>query len=313
MRDAEASPLVSVIMIFRNAAGFMEDAIESVYRQSLSGWELLLVDDASEDGSTAIARQHAAQRPEQVFYLRHPDGENHGLSSSRNLGLRHARGEFVAFLDADDLYLPSKLESQVGLLHRYATAQMVYGPTRHWFSWTGRPEDRERDQPKRLGVAPNRLVSPPELVPLYLSGEAQTPGTSGFLVRRTAALAVGGFEESFRTMSEDAVFLYKVALRYDVYVEGETRDLYRQHPDSLSNDMRRQGQYRASGPSPLRLQFLTWLEGYLEAQGIGDDRVKDALRKQLRQYRNPILRTLSEARYRARGAWKRMTRGLRLS
>lgn len=298
--DGHHGPLVSVITIFWNAERFMEEAIESVLAQSYSRWELLLVDDGSTDGSGVIARRYEATHPERIRYIQHPDGGNHGLSASRNLGLQHARGEFVAFLDADDLYLPGKLENQVSLLLMYPTADMVYGITQHWFSWTGKPEDADRDAPKKLGVPPNTLIAPPALVPRFLDGRAQTPGTSGFLVRRNAALAVGGFENAFRTMSEDAVFFYKIALNSDIFVEGGQRDRYRQHPESLSNDMRRIGEYRASGPNPARRRFLTWLEAYLREQEISDSEVWRALQEQMRPYRNPLAYVTAEVGYRLR-------------
>lgn len=296
---SEARPLVSVITIFLNAATFLAEAIESVRAQTYTHWELLLVDDGSSDGSATIAQRYV-EMDARIRYFTHPGGVNRGLSASRNLGLRHAQGEYVAFLDADDVYRPAKLEAQVRLLVTHPSAAMVYGVTEHWFSWTGRAEDMGRDMPKRLGVRPETLVPPPRLVPLYLRKDAQTPGTSGFLVRREAALRVGGFDEAFRAMSEDAVFLYKIALQSDVYVEGGSWDRYRQHPDSLSNAMRRAGEYRSSGPNASRRRFLLWLEGYLRAQGIADADVWQALRQELRPYRNPLLYVIAELRYRWR-------------
>ena len=60
------------------------------------------------------------------------------MSASRNLGVRHAKGRYIAFLDADDVWLPWKLEHQVGLLNSHPEAGMVYGPAQWWYSWNGR-------------------------------------------------------------------------------------------------------------------------------------------------------------------------------
>ena len=68
----------------------------------LGAWQLLLVDDGSTDDSTAIALRYADAHPERIRYLAHPDRENRGASASRNLGARHARGEYLAYLDAAD-------------------------------------------------------------------------------------------------------------------------------------------------------------------------------------------------------------------
>src|SRR5438128_2284668 len=106
-------PLVSTVMIFLNAERFMQEALDSVFAQTWERWELLLVDDGSTDDSREIAKRSAAEHPAKVRYLEHPGHENRGMSASRNLGIRHARGAFVAFLDADDVWLPAKLAEQI--------------------------------------------------------------------------------------------------------------------------------------------------------------------------------------------------------
>src|SRR5215218_5812117 len=93
--------LVSVIIIFLDAERFIEEAIESVFAQTYDDWELLLVDDGSTDGDTRIALEYAEQNPGRVRYLQHPGHQNRGMSASRNLGIGSARGEYIAFLDAD--------------------------------------------------------------------------------------------------------------------------------------------------------------------------------------------------------------------
>jgi glycosyltransferase involved in cell wall biosynthesis len=305
MADMER-PTVSVITVFLNAKRFLEEAAASVFAQTYPHWEYLLVDDGSTDRSVEIARSVTERHPDRVRYLEHPNRENRGISASRNLGVREAHGEFVCFLDADDVYRPGKLENQVRLLQEHSSAAMVYGVTEHWFSWTGRPEDAGRDQPKRLGVPPDTLVEPPTLVPLYLTGEAQTPGTSGFLVRREALLRVGGFEERFRAMSEDKVFFTKVALQYPIFVESGRWDLYRQHEESLSNEMRRAGQYRASGPSHSQRAYLFWLREHLRDNDINDTAVMAALQAALKPYHNRFTFALHVARHRVLRALGRL-------
>ena len=157
-------PRVSGIIIFLNAEKFIQEAIESVFAETFDDWELLLVDDGSTDASTAIARRFADQCPDKVRYLEHNGHQNRGMSASRNLGVRHARGEYVAFLDADDIWLPHKLEQQVPILDAQPKAAMLYGPTQHWFSWTGKFEDRENDYLTPLGIQPNTLIEPPALL-----------------------------------------------------------------------------------------------------------------------------------------------------
>ena len=161
-----SKPLVSAIVIFLNAGKFIEEAIESIFAQTYNNWELLLVDDGSTDGSTQIALRYAEQYPEKVRYLEHPGHQNRGMSAARNLGISQAKGEYIAFLDADDVWLPYKLEQQVALLESRPEAGMVYGNTQYWCGWTGRPEDIRRDFVPELGVRTDALFKPPTLLTL---------------------------------------------------------------------------------------------------------------------------------------------------
>src|SRR5438093_8888063 len=106
-------PLVSSIIIFFNAEKYFAEAIDSALAQTYPNWELILCDDGSTDGSTQIARKYAERYPDRVRYCEHEGHVNRGMSATRNLGLRHARGELIAWLDADDVWLPHKLARQV--------------------------------------------------------------------------------------------------------------------------------------------------------------------------------------------------------
>jgi len=197
-------PRVSVVTIFLNGERFLEEAIESIRAQTYSNWELVLVDDGSTDGSTAIAQDYAAQYPERIQYRTHPGHENRGMSASRNLGLRSTTGPLIAFLDADDVWLPHRLEAQVDLVEALPTVDMVYGPTRVWYGWTGREADRERDCIHPLGLPLKEPIEPPTVLRTFLETGGHTlPGTCSLLVRRSAVEAVGGFEETFRGSYED--------------------------------------------------------------------------------------------------------------
>src|SRR4029079_10856270 len=162
--ESSARALVSVIMIFRDEERFIKHAIESVFAQVYNDWELLLVDDGSRDGSPLIARDYERRFPRKVRCLEHPEHESRGMSASRNLGINEAKGELIAFLDADDLWLPEKLEEQVAILDSHPEAAMVYGATQYWYGWTGDPEDEARDFVSRLDIEANKLVRPPLLV-----------------------------------------------------------------------------------------------------------------------------------------------------
>ena len=107
--------LVSVVINFFNEERFLAEAVDSVYAQTFHDWELLLIDDGSSDRSSDIARGYAEHDPARVRYLEHPGHANRGAGASRNVGVHAARGEWVAFLDGDDIWLPERLERSVAL------------------------------------------------------------------------------------------------------------------------------------------------------------------------------------------------------
>jgi glycosyltransferase involved in cell wall biosynthesis len=276
---------VSIVTPFLNAGRFIEESIESVLAQTYDRWELLLVDDGSTDDSTSIARRYAAAHPGQIHYLSHPRHATKGASASRNLGGRHATGEYLAFLDADDVYLPRKLEDQVPLLDGNPRAHVLYAATEYWYSWSGRPEDSRRDWTWRnYGVAPNAVVAPPRMLITFLRDGGTVPCMGSVLVRREAVETVGGWEESFRHICTDQVFHAKLCLRFPVLIYDACWDRYRQHPDSACHTV------AAAGQSALAFEtYLRWLEGYLAQERVADPAVWSALRKALRPYRHPLL------------------------
>ena len=283
-------PLVSIVLIFFNAGKFLDQAIQSVFVQHYAHWELLLVDDGSADVSTRIARQYAERFPKKVRYLEHAGHVNRGMSAARNLGIRHAQGPYIGLLDADDIWLPNKLQSQVEILDRYPEAAMVLGPIQWWYSWTGKSEDFSRDfvAPFPPEVHADSLVKPPNLL-IALLRRATVSATSS-LLRHEIVDAVGGFEENFRGMFEDQAFAAKVYLTGPVFVAGDCHYKWRKHPDSCCAIAVETAQYEHA-----RLDFLQWLQGYLAQREIkhvelesvlADELFKSSQWKQRRSSRN---------------------------
>ena len=123
-----SEPAVSVIMIFRDAGRFIAEAIHSVEAQTFTDWELVLVEDGSTDDGPAIVARHQWRLGERLRVLRHPGGGGRGTGPSRNLGMQVARGRYLAFLDADDVYEPRRLEQHVQCLERDQDPGGVLGP-----------------------------------------------------------------------------------------------------------------------------------------------------------------------------------------
>jgi len=283
-------PLVSVIIIFFDAASFIHEAIESLFNQTYRNWELLLVDDGSTDGSTAIAGHYAQVHPGNVRYLEHSGHQNRGMSASRNLGIFHAKGAYIAFLDADDAWLPNKLERQVAIMTSEPEAAMVCGPSQYWYSWSGNPEDIGRDHVNLLGVQPNTLFPPLTLLALSLQKKALTPCPTNVLLRREFVERIGGFEESFvgsYQAYEDQAFLAKVHINGSAFVSSECWDRYRKHPNSFVSIVKKNGLSQTA-----RRFYLNWLEKYLLDQRAKDCEIWEALQSELWPHRHPFLNHL---------------------
>jgi len=307
-------PEVSVVVIFCNEQDHLGEAVESVYRQTFTNWELLLVDDGSIDESPQLARGFAAGRPEQVRYLTHPQRRRRGMSASRNLGVRSARGRFVAHLDGDDRWRPEKLDRQIAHMAANPDVAVVYGPLVRWRSWTGR-EDEVNDLYGIHGdgftLPTNTVFQPPELVAHFIRHKDLVP--SGALIRRQAFLDVGGAEESFTDNYEDAVVFTKLGLRYPIYCADESGYLYRQYPRPEDAEQRRRSRPdfdRARG-AEARLLFLNWVQSYLREQSITEPLLDSALRSAQRQISHPGRQRLHRLLERGRRAPQRAADRLR--
>ena len=267
-------PRVSVICIFYDAERFFREAIDSVLAQEGVPFELLLVDDGSSDTSTAMALDYARKHPDRVRYLEHEGHANRGMSATRNLGIARARGEDVAFIDADDHWRPGKLAEQVAILDDNPDVGMVCGIVNYWSAWNG---GQDRLVPT-AGLRDAVLRPPVTSLSLYPLGTGDAPCPSDVLVRRALVDRVGGFEEHFtgpRQMYEDQGFFAKCYLDAPVYFSGRTWLDYRRHDDSCIETVVRDGRY-----SEVRSYFLDWFATYVDQREfIGKDAVRQAIQR----------------------------------
>jgi len=279
--------LVSCIIIFFNAEKFLEEAIESVFAQTYENWELLLVDDGSTDSSTTIALNYAEKYPEKVMYLEHEGHQNRGMSATRNLGIQNAKGDYIAFLDADDIWLPYKLEQQIPIIESMPKAAMLYGSTYYWYSWTGDPDDIQRDHVVENEDAPTiRMIQPIEFLTLFINNRILKPPTSSLLIRRKLASRIGGFEETAPNIIEDQVFIAKMSLEAPVVVVKGVFERYRQHLDSCTFI----AENITGEDFKARQTYFNWLEEYLNKLKIKEAKLWKVLRKKQLLHRHAILK-----------------------
>ncbi len=261
-------PRVSAIIIFLDEARFLAEAIDSVRAQSFGDWELILVDDGSTDGSSEIAR--VASDGDRIRYMEHPGHANRGMSASRNAGIAASRGEFIAFLDADDVWSPDKLAEQLAIFDADPAIDMVYGRSLIWHEWEAGAATRDYHFP--LGVEPGRAYPPGSLLPMLIRNKVQTPTPIASMMRRSLVERVDGFEDEFRGMFEDQVFFAKTHLVSHCHVDDRSWAKYRQHGNSCTAQSAGHMQdIRA------RARFLRWLNRYLRRHTVRDAAIRAAL------------------------------------
>jgi glycosyltransferase involved in cell wall biosynthesis len=268
-------PAVSVVIIFLDAARWLDEAVASVVAQDDPDWELVLVDDGSTDGSTAIADAWAARDP-RIRRIAHAGHANLGMSASRNAGVRASTAPLVAFLDADDRWAPDKLRTQRALFDADPALGYAYGASVCWYSWD--PTATTADYRQALGHEAGARFDPPALVTHYLTHSSGTPCTCELMMRRSAWEAVGGSDATFRGMYEDQVLALKLALTARAAISDGGKSFYRHHPASHVTQSLERGTHAAA-----RRAFLAWAEGHLRARGVTDAATWRALRaEQLR-------------------------------
>lgn len=272
--------LVSVVMIFKDAAAYLDEAAQSVLAQSWSSLELLLVDDGADDGSDEIARCIAA-RDDRARVLQHPGRVNRGMSAARALGIEQARGDVTAFLDADDRWDSTHLAHEVALLEAHPEAGMVCGRAWSWRSWQ---DPAERDELSPLAFAPGVVVPPPRLLAAVLRNGAVAPPTCSLLVRTRALQDSGGPVAAFTGMYEDQVLNSRLQITVPAVMSGATSAWYRRHDASATALAMRDGSYDPTAPNESRRRFLTWLAGLPElAPGRTDPDLRGLVDRALRE------------------------------
>jgi len=213
-----SDPTVSVLMPNFNKGEFLAASIESVLSQTIANFELLIIDDASTDDSFEVARRYA-QKEEKITLVR--NGTRRGASVSRNAGIRLSRGLFIAFLDSDDVYAPTKLEKQVKVLQLANTPTVVYSDC-----WRIDEQGRELP-PTRWDYKGSGMIFPDVLADKF--GVKMT-----IMVPRVCFEEAGFFDEIF-PYYEDLEMVLRLSKRYPFRYLDEKLYGYRIFSGNIKN------------------------------------------------------------------------------
>jgi len=214
-------PKVTVVIPTYNQAAFLRQAINSVCCQTCSSWEAVIINNYSDDDSEAVVASFSDAR------IRLENFRNHGIiAASRNQGIRLAQGDYIAFLDSDDIWYPEKLERCLNALESSGVEAVCHGER-----WTG-SDGYRRD----VRYGPESRATFKSL--LFRGNRISTSAT---VVRRSALLDVGGFEEreDFVTAEDYDLWLRLVKRGMRFVFIPDILGEYRIHPGGSSQSVMR--------------------------------------------------------------------------
>ncbi|MGH8210517.1 MAG: glycosyltransferase family 2 protein [Steroidobacteraceae bacterium] len=211
-----ANPLISVIIPSYNCATYLTEAVRSALEQSYSPVEIIVVDDGSTDATSAVIGAFG----ERIRYIRQANG---GVSRARNSGIRAARGQLIAFLDADDRWLPEKLTKQCAQLRADSRVPLVHTNIQLLYEPSGRQVHDSRDHARYSGRCYAQSFWGNAII------------TSTVLVTVGCLEEVGLFDEKTR-YAEDYDLWIRIARRYPLAYLNESLVLYREHQTNASRN-----------------------------------------------------------------------------
>ena len=175
-------PLISVMMPTYNNGKYIKQAIESIYAQNYSNIEIIVVDDGSTDNTREIIKEY---KDIKYFYIEHK-----GIAPARNVALENSKGEYIAFCDSDDYWLPEKINTQIRYFNEHPDCQIVFTKYKNIF---------ENEEVKKN----KRAVHEKEVEKIYKHY------LSSSIIKKILFDKYGNFVEKFKT-GEDSEFIYRI-------------------------------------------------------------------------------------------------------
>lgn len=217
------TPLISIITPAYNAEKYLAETIESVLQQTYSNWELLIVDDGSTD-KTAHIIQEFLKQDNRIQYHYQPNGRQ---GKARNLAIKHAKGKYLAFIDADDLWTETKLEKQVAVFTQFPQVDLVYT--------NGVSFEDSIDNVASEHKGMKGLINKSFMFQSMLSGKS-LPNLS-VMVKKECVDAINGFAEDKRLQNAEDYQLWLRLADNDCQMYGLAENLfyYRLHENQVTS------------------------------------------------------------------------------
>jgi glycosyltransferase involved in cell wall biosynthesis len=275
---------ISVLLPFYNAEKYLGEAIESVLAQTHRDLELILIDDGSTDGGTAIAKGYAAKDPR----IRFIQQANAGISETLNRGLKLARNEWVARMDADDVMMPNRLERQLDFISRQPDIAIASSFV-YYINSRGRI----------IGQSKSEYSDPAAVAKAYANRQLIGFTHPAVIMRKSVIEAVGGYRDQFLAAEDTDLWNRVVETGALVVVQPEHLLKYRIHNESVS-----------VAKAFFAAEQVAWLKACMRARRSGQAEptkeqflAKQAERSVFQKF-NSIRKIYSKAQYKAAvAAW----------
>jgi len=212
-------PKVSIVIPAYNAETFIEETMDHAFKQTLTDFEIIVVDDGSSDRTKQVIEKYT----DKVKYIYQ---KNQGTSAARNNGIDHAQGKYIAFLDSDDIWFPLKLERQINFLESNPKIDLV-GCDAELINESGESFNKLYSRGKKYDVPPDEMLAQllkRDFIPF-----------SSVVVKKSLVRNLGGFDLSM--VCEDYEFLMRAVQKYNIAFIDEVLMQYRISPNNKSQNL----------------------------------------------------------------------------
>lgn len=259
--------LVSICIPAYNSAVFIEETLQSVKNQSYLNWELIIVEDGTDDGTNLIVKTFSQTVHQNIIYYRNP--VNKGLSASRNIAVSKSKGDWLAFVDSDDIWHPDHLQSLIDTANKNEDCDFIHSGFNFFYENYNKPFYQQNLNDKVLSSFP---------ISLYRGDYRIQP--SSIMVSKKLFATIKGFDENYRSV-EDLNFYFRSSERgFKFAFSGKNTCFYRRNLEGLTSNSLNMAHYSAKAytetlywqdiPKKLRLKKIAglWLSTARLARNI---------------------------------------------
>jgi len=277
--------MVSIIIPCFNSGKYLSECIDSILFQDYTDFEIIIVNDCSSDNTLQIARDYA-KKDKRIQITGTSDVQSMGASYARNKGFEISKGEYVVFLDSDDIWLPTSLKRLVNLIEKHSEAGWVIGNCIYFEDFRYNLNSYQYSKYN----FDEGLYQKQELILKFVQNFNQTPSQGAAIIKREVVKKIKGWENEFKMNYTDQAFYFKILCETKTLVTYDYFLLYRYHEESASLKGIKSGEFQKN-----EKKFFQWLIRNLRNYEFAEkDEVRQYAENIIREIDNNNLKVLNE-------------------